>query len=335
MCIRDRARTVDLWVSAAEADDLPFGFFYPSSSIDQLRAIGGVAEVQSSVTVYSEADDKQIILIGSDGAITAPSLRLAGGDAVDRVVSGDAVVVTIQFARAFDVEVGDIVDIPGSRGQIQLPVAGITKATALSVNGAVHISRDTLVDAFGDVGPNTFEVHSEPGADLSQLAAEIRTTLEPSGAPVVVNTGQAWFDGIIASTVDAINVFLVVSTAVVAVAGIATLNATASSVVERRRQLGVLRSIGATPKQVRSLVMIEAASAGVVGGLLGAAFGAGMHWLAVFVTTNSTPFPQEYFFSWPAIMQATASAAIAVAIGGLLPAFQASRIRIADALAFD
>ena len=60
-----------------------------------------------------------------------------------------------------------------------------------------------------------------------------------------------------------------------------------------------------------------------------------MHWLAVYVTTNATPFPQDYYFSWPAVVQALASAAIAVFVGGLIPAIQASRIRIADALAFD
>ncbi len=326
---------VDLWVSAAAADDLPLGFYYPSELIPPLAEIDGVEEARPYLTMFAEADGKQIILLASDHALTAPSLRLAGDEAVQRVVRGEAVVVTILFARAFGVEVGDEVDIPGSTGQIQLPIAAITKATTLSISGAVHLNRQAFVGAFGDPGVNTIEVQTSDGANLETVAAEVRRVLEPSGAPVVVATGQEWFDGVIASTEDAINVFLIVSSAVVAVAGIATLNATVSSVVERRRQLGVLRSIGATPGQVSGLVVIEALSAGLVGALFGGVVGIGMHWLAVYVTTNATPFPQDYYFSWPAVVQALASAAIAVFVGGLIPAIQASRIRIADALAFD
>ncbi len=328
-------RAVDLFVSAAAADDLPLGVFYPSESIDQVKAVDGVAEVRSLVTMYSEADGKQIILLGSDEAVTAPALRLAGTEAVARVTRGEAVVVTIQFARAFDLDVGDMVDIPGSQGRVQLPIAGITKATTLSISGAVHMSRAALVEAFGDVGVNTFGIETTPGSDVAAVGERVRAVLEPSGLPVVVATGQEWFDGVIAATEDAINVFLIVSSAVVAVAGIATLNATASSVAERRRQLGVLRSIGATPQQVRKLVLVEAASAGIVGAVFGTVIGIGMHRLSVYVTTNATPFPQDYFFSWPAVTQAVASAVVAVAVGGLIPAIQAGRLRIADALAFD
>jgi len=83
------------------------------------------------------------------------------------------------------------------------------------------------------------------------------------------------------------------------------------------------------------MVMIEVGAAGLIGTVLGVGFGMILHRLAVYITNNASPFPEEYSFSAPSLIQALLSAVVAVALGGLLPAWQTSRTRIADALAFD
>jgi len=152
---------------------------------------------------------------------------------------------------------------------------------------------------------------------------------------VFSDTGDKWFDVFIASTDAATNMLLTVTAAVIVVAGLATVNATATAVVERRRQLGLLRSLGATPAQIRRLVVIEVLAAGAVGTSLGLLVGAVLHRGMVRAVNNATPFPEDYSFSWPTVGQAVASAMVALLIGATIPAWQASRSRIADALAYE
>ncbi len=324
---------VDLIVSTTSPGDLPLGFHYSNDSLARLAAIDGVQQVRGNVTAYASREGERFIVLASDHPMVVPSMALAPPDAQARVAAGKAAIVTIQHARTFGLEAGDLLELDGIDGPIQLPIAAVTTATTVSVSGAVHIGRSTFVSAFGDPGVNTIEI--DVGDDNPGVRSEIASALESDGAPVLVFTGTEWYDGIIGETAEAVRVFVVVSSLVVALAGLATLNATASSVVERRRILGVLRSIGATPGQVRKIVMIEVAAAGAVGTILGLIFGSALHRLAVYITNNASPFPEVYSFSMPSVLQALVSAVVAIAVGGLLPAWQTARIPIGEALALD
>jgi putative ABC transport system permease protein len=108
-------------------------------------------------------------------------------------------------------------------------------------------------------------------------------------------------------------------------------------VTERRRELGLLRAIGATQHDVMAVVLGEAALIGLIGGLLGVLAGVGLGAIIDFVVTHYLPrFPYKpptwFHFKWWIWAGGLACAAAFAVIGGYLPARKASRMEPAQAL---
>ncbi len=331
-------RDTDVWISTAGSDDLPIDYHFPTDTARALSEVAGVAGVTTESIHYAVRDDRRYVLIGIDGPANYPVFALAGPDIMARVAAGEGAVITSQYARSFDLEIGDTVDIAGAEHGLELPVLAVTDTVSVSNFGTVIIGRTHYVDAFGDPGATGFQVVTESGVDNTALAAELGRVADRASkgaVPVVADTGIQYFHDAEAVYHDIANVFLVVLAAIVALAGLATLNATAASVVERRRQLGVLRSLGATRSQIRRIVVTEAISAGVVGAVWGVAVGALGHWVGVRITNNTSPFPTEYAFSPSTTLQALTAAALALGLGALIPATHIARADIRDAMAYE
>ena len=324
----------DIWISTTRSDDLPIGFTFPSAAADELALIPGVTTVISESLHYAVLDGERHVVVGVDGRANYAVLQLAGVEAVDAVENGDGAVVTSQFARVHDLDVGDTIVVEGSRETIELPISGISHTISASNSGTVVIHRDHYQSAFGDAGASGFQLLTEPDADEAAIIAAARDLLT-GPQPIEIESGDTWADDAIATTSDAANAFLIILAAIAAVTSIATLNSTASSVTERRRSLGVLRSLGAAPAQVRALIFIEVMAAGLVGAGVGLLVGLILHRVGVAVTDRATPFPERYFFSWLTVTQALLAAAMAVIVGALIPAWQTERSSITKAIGYE
>ncbi|WP_454347051.1 FtsX-like permease family protein [Streptomyces albogriseolus] len=114
-------------------------------------------------------------------------------------------------------------------------------------------------------------------------------------------------------------VLLLCLTVLVAVAGVAT--TAGLTVVERRREFGLLRALGLSGAAVHRMVTLECALYGVLGGILGLALGVPYSWLVVRVAETSAPF------TVPAGQLAAVLAALVLvtAAAGTVPALRASR----------
>lgn len=321
----DLTQATDVWVSSAASDDLPIGFHYPAEVGQRLAELPGVEGVTTESISYAIGVDRRYVLMGVDGRASYPVFGLAGPEVMDRVAVGDGAVITVQYAKEFGVDLGDTVEIDGVDGPVGLEVLAVTRTISVSNFGTVTIGRDHYVDALGDPGATGFQVFADPTLadderdELARLVEATTRDLTRGAAPVVVGTGEEWFDAAVTVYRDIANIFLVLVGAIVAISGIATLNATASSVIERQRQLGVLRALGATGGQLRRIVVIETASAGAVGAVFGLLIGSFGHWVGVRVTNHATPFPTDYAFNLPTVAQALGAAAIAVALGAIIP----------------
>ncbi len=108
----------------------------------------------------------------------------------------------------------------------------------------------------------------------------------------------------------------------------------ALSVNQRRREIGLLRAIGATPRQVRFVVLREAATVGLVAGATGAAIGLLLTPLVGTVLVDAGFEPESFHASvhlWPVLMGVAIGPLVAVA-GGLMAARRAARVRPLEAL---
>jgi putative ABC transport system permease protein len=108
------------------------------------------------------------------------------------------------------------------------------------------------------------------------------------------------------------------------------------SVLQRRRELGLLRAVGATQPQVLKTVLAEAMLMGALGTILGLLIGLPMEWYTLrVILQEETGFVFDLLVPWREGLGIGVVAVAAATLAGLVPAIQALRLRIPDAIAYE
>jgi ABC-type antimicrobial peptide transport system permease subunit len=124
------------------------------------------------------------------------------------------------------------------------------------------------------------------------------------------------------------------------VASLGIINTLVMAILERRREIGVLKALGATDGDVKSLFFAEAAAMGFFGGLFGVALG----WLigqaltwgtGIYLRQQDLPSAKISYVPWWLALSAVAFATIVSLLAGLYPAARASRLNPVDALRYE
>jgi hypothetical protein len=131
--------------------------------------------------------------------------------------------------------------------------------------------------------------------------------------------------------------FALVSLAILVVAALNIAHTFFRAVAERRREIGVLRAVGASANDVRLLLLGEAFAIGLTGGVSGLALGRAVAWFADLAARRVVPdfpFKPDSFFHFSPLVAAgvVAFAAATCLAGALLPALAAARLEPAEAL---
>ncbi|MGD2165970.1 MAG: ABC transporter permease [Anaerolineae bacterium] len=117
------------------------------------------------------------------------------------------------------------------------------------------------------------------------------------------------------------------------IGGLGMLNTMLMSVLERTREIGVLRALGWRRRQVLGMILRESLVLGAVGGLCGIILGLGLGGLMTLV--QGTWGSIEPSFTPQIFLQAILVALVAGALGGLYPAWRATRLRPVEALRYE
>ncbi len=100
--------------------------------------------------------------------------------------------------------------------------------------------------------------------------------------------------------------------------------------VERQRELGLLRAVGATRSQVRGIVRWEAVLVAVLGGSLGIVVGVGTAWLATYAFTE---FPLPFVLPAPRLALALLVTIVLGVLAAVAPAARAARVDVLRSIA--
>jgi len=118
------------------------------------------------------------------------------------------------------------------------------------------------------------------------------------------------------------------------VGGIGIMNTMYTSVTERTREIGVMKAIGATRKQILALFMIESGIVGMIGGLIGATVGIGISYIAGILIRQTVSIPFTPYVSAELILGSIVFSFVVGIISGTLPARKAARKEPVEALRF-
>ncbi|HEX7087473.1 MAG TPA: FtsX-like permease family protein [Vicinamibacterales bacterium] len=231
----------------------------------------------------------------------------------------DAVVVSEAFARRFALGPGDHVDLPTPEGERRFEIAAVYYDYSTD-RGVAVMDRGTFARHFGELRPASLAIYLREGADpeavrerlLSGLGGRHRVFLRTNAAlrAEVLRIFDATF---------AITYALELVAIVVAMLGVtATL---VTLMLERRRELAVLRLVGTDLRQLRRMVLVEAAVLGGSGALAGLAGGLALSLILVYVI-NVQSFGWTIQFHVPAAFLAQALLIVfaATLVAGLYPA---------------
>src|SRR5271170_7533579 len=124
------------------------------------------------------------------------------------------------------------------------------------------------------------------------------------------------------------------------VASLGIINTLVMAILERRREIGVLKALGATDRDVRSLFFAEAGAMGLLGGIagvtLGWLIGAALTWgTGIYLRQQDLPSAKISYVPWWLALSAIAFATVVSLLAGLYPAARASRLNPVDALRYE
>jgi putative ABC transport system permease protein len=236
------------------------------------------------------------------------------------------------FARVHGLGVGDVITLNTPSGAAQLPVAAVV-VSYVSDRGAIFIDRELLRKLWHDDAVDAFHVMLRDGVDPVQVRDRLMTRLS-AHAPALISTRQELaaelngaLEGFYASTRLTILMALVV-----AFVGIAT--ALFISVVERRREIGIMKALGAARSQIGGVVVMEAVEVSLCGGVIAVPIGALVaQFLETIVAEAYAGFEVPHAYPTRLLVQVFVALPLLAAAAAWLPARQAVRLNVTDAIA--
>jgi putative ABC transport system permease protein len=250
----------------------------------------------------------------------------------------DAAIVTEAFALRYRLRVGDSVTLPTPGGAHAFPIIAIYYDYA-SDRGTVLLDAPIFARYFGERRPMGLNVYLAPHTDVDAARRDLVRALggiDRTGGGITVFT-NSWLRGEVLRIFDgtfAITWALEVVAILVAVMGIVATLVTA--IDERRRELAMLRLVGASRGQVQRMVVVEAAILGAIGQTLGLIAGFGLSFVLVYVI-NVQSFGWSIQFHTPVLFlfQLAVSLIIATSLAALYPARRAARTYLTEQAAHE
>ena len=202
----------------------------------------------------------------------------------------------------------------------------------LGVFGSVLITQAVMARDFGQTQDTIDFVKTEPGADAAQVQALLTKLVEAAFPTAEVLNQQELKESREDQINNLVNLFyaLLALAVVISLFGIA--NTLALSIHERTRELGMLRAIGMSRRQVRTMIRYEAVITALIGAILGMVLG------LVFAALIAQPLKDEGFtLSYPvgSLVVLLVLAALAGVLAAILPARRASRLDVLESLQYE
>jgi putative ABC transport system permease protein len=302
----------------------------------QLRDIRGVDEVSTFRYASSMANGQAVSLLGID-PVAFPQVSglhfMEGGPSVyNQIASGRALIANGAFMLATGARVGDTVELVTSEGEAPYRIAAVATDLLNAKMTTAFISQANLQADFGSSEDVFIQINLEKDADRQAVGAQIKK-LAADYPQFKLIMGAEYFQAIKTMGGAAFSGIYILFAILAFPSLIAMLNTLTIGVIERTREIGMIRAVGGTRKQVRNMVVAEALLLAVIGtafGIMG-----GVYLGYAFVSGIKIMFPMGYFFPWTGILAAVVVGLLFGALAALVPARQAAQLDIVEALRYE
>ena len=308
----------------------------PGGAAVAARRVSGVSAVATI-----RAEQAKLLPGGSGARISAPSRDVErtvqiewkeGGPAVLRRLRDGQAIVSDSFASDHGLKPGERFRLLSqTRHRPSFEVVGEFDSK-LGVFGSVLITQAEMAREFGQTQDTIDFVQLKPGADPAEVQAILSKGVETAFPVAEVLNQQELKESREEQVDQLVNLVyaLLLLAIVISLFGIA--NTLALSIHERTRELGMLRAIGMSRRQVRTLIRYEAVITALIGAILGMALG------LVFAALIAQPLKDEGFtLSYPvgSLVVLLVLSGLAGVVAAIPPARRASRLDVLESLQYE
>ncbi len=335
--------TVRIWVDQTVSSDLwlrpskgfsngQIALFPPNvaDEVSRLPFIQAVDRIRGRDVLYRDT----IIAVGSgdfsiaskygDLPMIAPR---SASKALENAVRLNGVFVSESFSLKFEKGLGDVVELASER----FPIVGVYRDYS-SDRGVVVMDRKLFTRTFGDDRVNTLVVYLKRGVTTEFARKELERTVGPRFNAFVVTNAEVKtevmriFDQTFMITYALLGVAIVV-----AVMGI--VNTMSALILERTRELAMLRITGLSTGELRTMIVLESTLLGIASVTAGLVMGYALSWILIYVINKqSFGWTIDFYTPTSLIVASLAVTLLSSALAGLAPARLATRIHVASAI---
>ncbi|MEU2988152.1 FtsX-like permease family protein [Micromonospora aurantiaca] len=319
----------ELVISGASSGPRPASF--DPAVLEKAAAIPGVQMVDGEYGDMAVVGGERTWVAVSSNVAALQQIFGAKATAGDiSKLAPDQMLVSSDTAKARNLSVGSTVPVQLSRGEARTyTVSGIyessqlTNPVTLPPQAAADFAIPQPIQGFLQLAPGTSVDAVQPQVERL-LADSPEVSVADRAAFIEQQTGQ------LDSLLQMIQILLALAI-VIAVLGI--INTLALSVLERTRELGLLRAIGLRRAQTMRMITVEAVVISIFGALLGVVVGTGLG--AAVVEALKDEGITDLVLPWGQMVTFLILAAIIGVVAAVLPAIRAARINVLDAIAHD
>jgi putative ABC transport system permease protein len=305
---------------------------------ETVKRIQGVDELTTMRQIdVLDADGIGIRLIGIDPPnyerIAGLSFVEGNESAFDQMQNGNVVIINGRYASQFGVGIGDTIALEGDHGPVEVQVAAIGLDYLNIKLPTIYIEQTALTREYGVRNDMFLLINSKPGADLEQLEDDLQAATQAYPGFGILSREQLRTSQEKVARGGTIGMNIVLALlAAPALLGLA--NAMGINVIERTRELGMMRAVGAKRRQIRRMIIAESFLLSLMGIALGVISGI----MLSFVMTSVLEFAGmhiPYNFPVAGVITAIAAGLICGILAALIPARRASDLQIVAALAYE
>lgn len=335
----DRHFGADLFVGRGRSVKLIAGDPIPLTLAARIEGIPGIAAVEPFRTIRTRIGEAPVFLQG-----LSPEVRLARGglpmvegslkDAAPAIQEGSGVLLSDNLSYKLGLHKGDTLNLATPTGVRRFRIEGVYVDYLGSLDlGSVVVGQGQLEGIWGDRSANLLRLWLEPGTSHDDVRDAVNEVLAGRygadlGAFYVLDPAS-----FLRGVRSAVQKFFAATWALQVVAAlvgvIGVVNTQLATVLDRKAEIGVLRTIGVSRKDIIRSVVLECGALGALGGILGVALGLVLGAQIVLVSLKLvTGWSMAFHVPWAQLAAGIVIATGVSAVAGYVPARAAARVQL-------
>jgi putative ABC transport system permease protein len=335
----DRMVTADLIVHSGAKTAGPLNVPLKEDLAEEFRLIPGVQIVDLYRLIRSTYEGKPILIESFSAQASAnvrnlPMVEGEGAEALKRMALGEGVIVSESFQSRFGKGLGATVHLPTPSGLRPFTVLGVYVDYSADT-GSILIDRSLYKKVWQDELVDAFDLWLAPGTDQRAVIRKIRDDYGEK-YQLFISTHKELREHVVEIMQQSFTVNYAVEIVAVIVAIFSVIHSLLASILDRTREIGVLRAIGATRRQLQVMAVAEAGWMGLLGGLLGIFAGTVMSYHHVVYNTKAlTGWTFQYHYPFGVAFLSILAAIALCLLAGFFPAKQAASTNIVSAIGYE